>query len=298
MHAHTNHQEVVMTYRGMSEELVTKAYSVMDTIPDSLGWLAKNRARSFELANKLQPHKDIPYGSEECQRLDIYLPKEASNAPVLIDIHGGGWCTGSKNARAIPAKTVTEHGAIWVTIDYGFAPTYTIDQIIDHVRTAISWVYKNINRYGGDQERMFITGNSAGAHLAATALMTGWHEAYRVPQDVIQGAFCISGVYDMESMMYAGIESREILKLTLQGAKRVSPLYHLPNKSDRPIVLIYGQKEPFGYQLEANVYAEALQAAGNKVEVVEVKGKDHFTIMNEFEDADSALFKAFIKAIK
>ncbi len=284
-------------YREMTPAEVTKAFDVMDE--DAYVWLAKNRERSPEVAKELKPFKDIAYGKEECQKLDIYIPKggDVEGAPVLVDIHGGGWCTGSKNSRSIPAKRVTENGIIWVTIEYGFAPTYSIDDIIDHVRQAIAWVYKNIASYGGDPEKIYVTGNSAGGHLAATSLMPDWHERYHLPKDVIRGAFCVSGIYNMECMMYAEIESKDALKLTEDDAKRTSPLYHLP-EGDPAIILAYGQKEPFGYSREANIYAEALRKAGKDVQVIEVANHGHFTIMNDFENADSELFKAILLALK
>lgn len=279
----------------MTEAEVTMAYDVMN--PDSVAWLAKNRERALEVEKRLMPVKDVSYGSDEMQKLDIYAPHGAKALPVLIDIHGGGWCLGSKDSRAIPAEPVIKHGIIWVSINYGLAPKHTLDGIIDHVRQAIGWLYKNIASFGGDPERMYSTGNSAGGHLAATTLMPGWHKAYNVPQTVIKGVISVSGVYDMESIRFTNIESKEALHLSQEDAKRGSPLYHLPQHK-LPVILAYGQNEPAGYSLEAKTYADALSSAGIQAKVIEVANRDHFSIMNEFVNSDGELFKAVLAMIK
>ncbi len=289
---HTNN---VAVFRGMTEAEVTRAYDVMK--PEVFAWLTKNREEALVVEKRLKPIKDVSYGSDERQKLDIYAPQDAKGLPVLIDIHGGGWCMGSKEPRAIPAEPVMKHGMVWVSINYGFAPKHTLDAIIDHVRQAIGWLYRNIASYGGDPERMYSTGNSAGAHLAATALMPGWHDAHKVPHDVIKGAICVSGVYDMQSICFANIESKEALKLSLDDAKRGSPLYHLPNHAPK-VILAYGQNEPPGYSLEAKAYAKALASAGKEAKVIEVANVDHFPIMNEFLNVEGELFKALLIMIK
>jgi arylformamidase len=63
--------------------------------------------------------------------------------PVLIDIHGGGWMAGSKNARSIRAKAIMSQGIISVPIDYGLAPQYRMEEMIDHIRSALACTYGN-----------------------------------------------------------------------------------------------------------------------------------------------------------
>lgn len=103
----------------------------------------------FKQARKVEMH--LPDGYEKFSlktiiKLHIYAPKSAGSAPVLIDIHSGGWHRGSKNSIAIPAEAILSHGAIWVTIDYGLAPDYNMDQIMDHVRQSIAWIHQHISQ--------------------------------------------------------------------------------------------------------------------------------------------------------
>src|SRR5574342_453631 len=120
-------QENPIVYKDMTAEQLAKAYDVFLTIPDPAGWLQTNRAHAQLVEAELKPIKDLSYGEDPIQKLDIYAPADAKNAPVLIDIHGGGWTAGSKNPRALVAPAVIANATIWAPIDYGLAPEYSMD---------------------------------------------------------------------------------------------------------------------------------------------------------------------------
>ncbi len=280
-----------IVYKGMTAKQLAEAYNVFSTVPDPAGWLQANRVRAQLVEAELKPIKDLSYGEAPIQKLDIYAPADAKNAPVLIDIHGGGWTAGSKNPRAIPAQAVTANGTIWVPIDYGLAPEYSMDQMIDHVRRAITWVYWNIAQYGGDPNQLFIFGQSAGAHLAGTALMTGWHHEYGIPENAIKGAVLISGIFDLEGLVHARTGPQEALKMTLEDAWRASPFYHLPQRLI-PIIVAYGKDELEEFIVESQNYTMALKKAGFDVTLIEVPAAHHFDMMNELANTQGELFKA------
>jgi len=102
--------------------------------------------------------------------------------------------------------------------------------IIAHVRHAVAWTYKNIAQYGGDPARLYMYGMSAGAHLASTTLMPGWHKDFGLPEDVIKGLVAMSGIYDLCTLAHAPqADSQKALQMTLEESRRDSPFYHLPN---------------------------------------------------------------------
>ncbi len=277
-------------YKGMTAKQLVDAYDVYLVIPDAEELLRANRERAQQVEAHLKPIKDVAYGGESVQKLDIYAPKAAKSVPVIVDIHGGGWASGTKNPSALQASAVMSAGAIWVPIDYGLAPAYSIDQIIDHVRVAISWIYRNIDQYGGDPNQIYIYGFSAGAHLAGTALMPGWHQEYGVPENVIKGAVMLSGVYDLEGYVHAQKGPQEYLKMTLEDARRASPVHHIP-KRPIPIIVGYGGDELPQFFVETQVYAGALAKAGCDVILIEVPGTHHFTVINELGNMQGELFQ-------
>lgn len=287
-----------IVYKGMTVNQLEEAYDDSKSIPNLNVLLQENRERAQVIKNKLNPICDVAYGPEIIQKIDIFAPENAKKMPVIISIHGGGWTTGSKNSWSISAETLMSKGILSVSIDYGLAPRYRMEDIITHIRLAIAWVYKNISQYGGDPDRLYIYGMSAGAHLASTALMPSWHKDFGVPEDVIKGLVAMSGIYDLCTLVYAPqTNSQKALQMTMEESRRNSPFYHLP-KHCIPSIIAYGEKEPLIlYRLEANNYAQELQKAGCNISLIEVPDANHFDMINELANAEGKAFKAVIKML-
>lgn len=282
-----------IVYRGMTVHQLTEAFDDTKAIPDLYALLQKNRERAQVVKARLNPISDIAYGPETIQKLDIYAPKNGKKMPVLISVHGGGWTLGNKNPWAISAEVLMAKGIISVPIDYGLAPQYRMEDMIAHVRQAVAWVYKNIAQYGGDPNRLYIHGVSAGAHLASTTLMPGWHKDFGLSKDIIKGLVAMSGIYDLCTLAQAPqAESQKALQMTIEEAQRASPVYHPPTR-DIPSIIAYGEKEPLIlYHIEANSYAQVLQKTGCKVSLIEVPDANHFDMINELANTENQVFQA------
>ena len=287
-----------IVYKGMTVNQLTEAYDDYRAIPNLDVLLKENRERAQIVKARLNPVQDLPYGPEVVEKLDIYAPKNAQKMPVLISLHGGGWIAGSKKPWAISAEVLITKGIISVSVDYGLAPQYRMEDIVAHVRQAIAWVYKNIAQYGGDPNRLYIYGMSAGAHLASTALMPNWHKDFGLPEDVIKGLIAISGVYDLCTLVYAPqSDSQKALQMTLEESQRLSPFYHLP-KHTIPSIIAYGEKEPLIlYRLEACNYAQVLQKTGSNVSLIEVPDANHFDMINELANTEGEVFKMVMEML-
>jgi len=112
-------------------------------------------------------YKDLP--------LDVYFQdskfKSLQKKPVVIYIYGGGWCTGNKDKNAKIGEFLRDNGYVAVLPNYHIYPNATsVDTMVDDITHAIKWTYKNIHKYGGDNKRMSISGQSAGAHLISLTL--------------------------------------------------------------------------------------------------------------------------------
>lgn len=239
---------------------------------------------------------DIRYGDEPLQTLDVFAPDGAKNAPVIFYIHGGGWRAGSKNGYSFPAEAMNDAGILWVPIDYGLAPDYTVDQIVDHVRSAFAWVYGNIRDHGGDPDRIYVLGNSAGGHLTGTLLMPGWHAEYAVPGNAIKGACPMSGVFDMEALVHASYGYNDELQMDLETARAHSPHYHLP--ADAPLLIIgYGEPELEGFRKQSRDYAQVMRDAGHTVTEIAVADTHHFAMGRQIAISGSEINKAVLEMI-
>ncbi len=287
-----------IVYKGMTASQLTEAYDDYKAVPNLDALLKENRERAQTIKTRLNPISDVAYGSEGIQKLDIYAQKNLKQMPVIISLHGGGWTMGSKNPWAISAETLMSKGILSVSVDYGLAPRYRMQDIIAHVRDAIAWIYKNIDQYDGDPNRLYIYGMSAGAHLASTALMPNWHKNYDLPEDVIKGLIAMSGIYDLCTLVHAPqADSQKALQMTLEESQRDSPLYHPPHHSI-PVIIAYGEKEPLIlYHIEASNYAHKLQKADCNVSLIEVPSANHFDMINELVNTEGKVFKAVIEML-
>ncbi|MFZ0388631.1 MAG: alpha/beta hydrolase fold domain-containing protein [Solirubrobacteraceae bacterium] len=164
--------------------------------------------------------------------------------------------------------------------------------IVDHCRRAVAWVYERVAGFGGDPSRIYVSGNSAGGHLAAVMLVEGWPEAYGLPEDVVKGACAISGVYDLRALVGAppGGPNDE-LAMDEEVAARYSPIAHLPSRP-RPLIVAVGEPEGGVFRPQAQAFVAAWRAAGLPVTFLELLGQHHFSMGRQLGDPTSELHVA------
>ena len=284
-----------IVYMGYTATDLAIQLDVAKTIKDLPAYQQESAEMSHKVVTNLDCFKDVQYGNDEPQKLDIF-PAAVDRAPILVDIHGGGWRSGSRNIRSFPASSVTKAGVMWVPIDYGLAPNYSIHQMVDHVRSAIVWLYHNVSKYGGDPSKLYVSGNSAGGHLTGCILMPDWHKNYGVPSDIIKGACAISGVYDLQALVHAEYGYNDELGMDIETAKNFSPLFNLPTKGC-PLIVSYGAPEPNEFRRQSRVYYEAWKDGGFPATEIVVNGAHHFAMSRQMSDPNSALFQAVTKMI-
>jgi arylformamidase len=119
--------------------------------------------------------KRFAYGSTPIEGLDLYAAK-TPNAPVQVFIHGGAWRGGLAKDFATPAEMFVEAGAHFVVLDFNNVIETKGDlmPMARQVRNAVGWVYKNAASFGGDPNRLYVSGHCSGGHLAGVVLTTDW----------------------------------------------------------------------------------------------------------------------------
>lgn len=123
----------------------------------------------FTSARGQEIKRDVPYASPALERqvLDIYTPAGAKKLPVVFWIHGGGWQAGNKSEVKLKPQAFMDRGFVFVSTNYRLLPKVDMGTIVADVAKSLGWVHKHIAEYGGDPERIFVMGHSAGAQLAA-----------------------------------------------------------------------------------------------------------------------------------
>ena len=172
----------------------------------------------MSVANAQNLVSDIPYAdpAHERQVLDIYSPDQADGLPVVFWIHGGGWQTGDKTSVQIKPRIFCERGCVFVSTNYRLLPTVEMDELIRDVAKSLGWVHRNIRQYGGNPDRIFVMGHSAGAQLAALLCIDDRYlKAEGVSFDVLQGCVPVDGdTYDLPAI--------------IMTAELTQTLHHLP----------------------------------------------------------------------
>ena len=145
--------------------------------------------------------------------------------------------------------------------------------IADQVRRAVAWVAKNASRFDGDAGRIYLSAHSSGAHLAAVALTTDWPKDFGLPKDIIKGAVCCSGMYDLKPVRLSArsnyVTFTDAMEQALSSQRR---LEHLT----APLVVAHGSYETPEFQRQSRDFATAVTAAGKPVALLVGEGYNHF----------------------
>jgi arylformamidase len=158
--------------------------------------------------------KDIPYvtGGHERQVLDVYSPAGAKNLPVVFWIHGGGWQTGDKSSVQLKPRAFVDKGFVFVSTNYRLLPDFDMGTIIRDIAKAIHWTHDNIAKHGGDPNRLFVMGHSAGAQLAALICTDDRYlKAEGVSLTSIKGCVPVDGdTYDVPAIIVTAETRRRV----------------------------------------------------------------------------------------
>ncbi len=258
-------------------------------VPDFQAYLDRAEARSRAVIQRLDARLDVRYGDGPLQSLDIYTTA-TGNAPVHVFIHGGYWRGLDKKIYAELAQPLVESGVLAILVNYDLCPTVTVDVVVEQVRAAIAWVFNNVQRFGGDAQRISVSGHSAGAHLAAMGLCHDWGRD-GLPADVIKSSTLISGVYDLTSVPRLSVNQE--IQLTPDAAERNSVMFLAPTTRGPALVAVGGEEPALWIQQSAE-FSRRLSSTGLDTRYLEVGGEHHFSITDRLTDTDHALTRAWL----
>jgi arylformamidase len=239
--------------------------------------LIKRRIRDSELVRqRIGEPERVAYGSGKIERLDIYRASRAS-APIFFFVHGGAWRSGRSKDFASPAEMFLAAGAHYVVPDFAWVQDVAgnLTVLADQVRRAVAWVFENAPRFGGDQNRVYIGGQSSGGHLAAVALTTDWAREFGLPANIIKGGICISGMYDLAPVRLSA--RSHYVKFDEATVDALSPIRHL-GQLRAPLIIAYGTCETPEFQRQSREFAAAVAAAEKQVRLLVAEHYNHFEL--------------------
>jgi acetyl esterase/lipase len=218
-------------------------------------------------------------------RLDLYLPKGVDGFPVVLFIHGGGWSSGDRRLYGSFGTTFARNGVGAVVISYRLSPGVQHPAHVEDVARAFAWTRKNIARYGGRPDAVFVTGQSAGGHLAALlATNDRYLNAHGLSPRDMKGVMPMSGVY-----VFRPGRLERVLGKDADAADSASPLKHVTGK-EPPFLIVYADRDFPGCALMSRNLQKALTSKKVEADLLEIKDRTHITIIVRlmFDESDPA----------
>ena len=235
----------------------------------------------------------MPYGNGWRQTADIFPVEVGRKVPVFVFIHGGWWYFLDKKDHSFVAKPFRERDCVCVCVTYPLAPMVTIGGIVESVRQSLAWVYKNIERFGGDPDRIHIAGHSAGGHLTAMMMVTDW-AAYGAPRDLVKSGCAISGLFDLGELL--NVPQNANFRMLPDVVEANSPIKLIP-KAASPFVVCVGRNETPGFLRQHDAFVKAWASDSRPLVDASMDGENHFGIIEQLSNPESPLFQATIQNV-
>ena len=253
-------------------------------------------AMPFRMGNDdVEVLKDIPYADHGRRGLlDVYRPRDrrTDRAPVLLQVHGGGWTIGSKDQQGIPLMLhMASHGWVCIAINYRLAPRDAFPAHLIDVKRAIAWIREHGPSYGGDPDFIAITGGSAGGHLTALAALTPndpeYQPGFEEVDTTVQAAVPHYGVYDLAGA--SGTRKARLMRDEFLGPRvlfknprkeieefeKASPMLRVSAEAP-PFFVIHGHHDSLVEVVQARQFVEALRGISKQpVAYAELPGTQH-----------------------
>ena len=265
---------------------LSREYNNRELFPDHPRHFARWAESSTRARSTMTCYLDRAYGATPGETLDIF-PARKGDGSALMFIHGGYWRSLDKRDFSFLAPAWVDAGVSLVVVNYDLCPKVSIERIVQQMLAASVWLYRHAEQYGMDEDRLYVSGHSAGGHLAAMMLAALWPVMDRtLPKDLYKGAVAVSGVYDLRPLVQVDWVNGD-LRLDEAAAHKVSPAF-LPPATRAPLALAVGELESSEFKRQSALLAQRWKPvlAGSAV----LPGHDHFTIVDGLGSPTDPLF--------
>lgn len=276
-----------------TQDALDKAYDQRVWAPNAPEVIARYASDSAAVRQKYPP-KTERYGESEAETLDVFAPAGARELPVMVFIHGGAWRALGREDASAPAPTFVESGCLYVALNFANIPVVRLPEMAAQCQRAFLWLHKNIARFGGDPQRIFVSGHSSGGHLCGVMLTSDW-PALGAPRDLIKGGVAMSGMYELYPVMLSARSS--YIKISQDELAGLSAMRHLDRIACN-VIVAFGDKESPEFQRQSNEFATALAGMGRLTRRVVLPGRNHFVVPEELNDAKTELSQAVLTMMK
>ena len=235
------------------------------------------------------------------QRLNVFAPsRSGEKKDVLIFIHGGNWNSGNRTLYSFFGSRMARKGIVTVVIDYPLSPAATYKEMALVAASAVKWVKENISSYGGNPDKIFVSGHSAGGHLAALiALDSSYFDGLRVANPV-KGIILIDAAgLDMFTYLKQQNFSKDHTYLKTFTAnpaewKKASPVFYL-HPGMAPFLVFEGGKTYPSIKMTHKIFMGKLLPMAPLTKYEVIKGKHHIPMITQFLNPWNPRYDAIIE---
>jgi len=280
----------------MGQKELDDAYNQRVLAPNQ-DQVVKRCARNSELVReRLGAPKRLSYGPTSIEGIDVYAAKVA-NAPINVYVHGGAWRVGVARDNAFQAEMLVKAGATLAVLDFNNVIETGGELMImaDQIRRGIAWVYRNAKSFGGDPERIYVSGHSSGGHWVGVLLTTDWLKDFGLPPTMIKGGVAGSGMFDLKPVRLSARSN--YVKFTDETEEGLSAQRHL-DRLVAPVAVVYGTAETPEFQRQSRDFAAAVRAAGKPVTLSVMEGYNHFEVWEQLANPYSLFGRAVLEQMK
>lgn len=312
-------------YADPNIPLVTKHFSVADVYEIMAQMTTRlepiyRKAMTEIRREGIEVRRDIIYSKMTKvdtvrQSLDLYLPSSDSErcvaidsptcstaAPIILYVHGGGWIAGGKEQSLFKPLAFVPNGFVFASTNYPFLPKISVAEMAKSVADAVGWLRRHSTEFGGDPERIFLVGHSAGAHLVSLlATNTSFLEQAGVPMASIRGVVSLDTlVYNLPKLISspAGGFHTQLFVGNKAFLEKISPWHHISDGADQtPFLIFYSDGRPDAIN-QTIPFGARMRSAGQEAIVVEAAGRSHDSLHEKLGtpgDEATALILEFIR---
>lgn len=251
--------------------------------------------------------KNIEYHKSngfETQKLNVFAPaKKKSARGVLIFVHGGGWNSGNKTLYSFFGSRMARKGIVTVIPDYPKSPDANYKDMAAAIADAVKWTKNNIANFGGDPDRIFLSGHSAGGHLAALVTMNKAYLANLGVAGVVKGMVLIDAAgldmygYLQESQFAEGNTYLKTFTTDTAEWKAGSPIFYI-GKQTPPMLILRGEKTYPSIEASNEKFVKTLKTYPSLRYTYTIqKGKKHIPMILQFFNTYNSRYTEIINFI-
>ncbi len=270
----------------MDAAFYSREYNNRALVPDNERWVERWVQGSAHARATMTCHLDRRYGDAAGETMDLF-PARKGDGSCMMFIHGGYWRSRDKLEFSFLAPAWVDAGVSLAVVNYDLCPAVSVEEIVRQMLRASRWLWLHAEQFGMDEDRLYVSGHSAGGHLTAMMLAAVW-PAFdrRLPKDLFKGGLAISGIYDLRPMLEVDWLNGD-LRLDEAAAIKASPLF-LPPATRAPLMTCVGGDESSEFKRQNALLVERWKSV--IAADIAMPGTHHFSVLDGLANPSSALF--------